>query len=153
MVGGPFVAVGANTFRMRFDALAPATGVGRGTFLAYSKGDAEYRYTEQVGMMPKGFATLTTGKEQKLSFPPIGDLKAGAAPVPLKATSDAELPVEYYVASGPAMVENGKLRITELPRRAMYPVEVKVVAYQFGRGVVPKVKTARPVEQIVRMQK
>jgi len=152
-VGGPFVAVGPNTFRMRFDALAPAVGAGRGTFLAYSEGDGEYRYTEQVGMMPKGFAALTTGQEQKISFPPIGDLKADAAPVPLKATSDSGLPVEYYVAYGPAVSENGKLRIMDMPTKAVYPIEVKVVAYQFGRAIPPLVKTAVPVEQIVRIHK
>lgn len=152
-VGGPFVAVGPNTFRMRFDALAPATGAGRGTFLAYSDGDAEYRYTEQVGMMPKGFATLTTGKEQTITFPPIGELKADAAPVPLKATSDSGLPVEYYVAAGPAVIENGKLRIAEVPQRARFPLEIEVVAYQFGSGVEPKVRTAIPVAHKVRVHK
>ncbi|MBM3997720.1 MAG: hypothetical protein FJ303_26790 [Planctomycetes bacterium] len=150
-VGGPFVAIGPNTFRMRFDALAPATSPGRGTFLAYNDGDAEYRYTEQVGMMPKGFGNLTAGKEQKIAFPPIGDLKADTAPVPLKATSDSGLPVEYYVAYGPAIIENGKLKIAEIPARARFPLPVKMVAYQFGRGVEPRVQTAPPVEQVVRI--
>jgi hypothetical protein len=152
-VGGPFVAVGPHTFRMRFDALAPATGTGRGTFLAFSEGDAEYRYTEQVGMMPKGFATLTTGKDQKITFPPIGDLKADAAPVPLRATSDSGQPVEYYVARGPAIIEDGKLRLAEIPFRATYPLEIEIVAYQFGSALEPKVKTAAPVSQQVRIRK
>ena len=151
MVGGPIVAVGANRFRMRFDALASATGAGRSTFLAYSEGDAEYRYTEQVGMMPKSFAGLNTGKEQTITFAPIGDLKANAGPVLLKATSDSGLPVEYYVAHGPAIIENGKLRIVQVPARATFPIEVKVVAYQFGRGLEPRVKTALPVERLLRI--
>ncbi len=150
-VGGPFVAVGANSFRMRFDALAPATGAGRGTFLAYSEGDAEYRYTEQVGMMPKGFAGLSAGKEQTITFAPIGDLKATDAAISLKATSDAGLPVEYYVAYGPAIIEKGTLRIVQIPARATFPIEIKVVAYQFGRGLEPRVKTAAPVERLVRI--
>jgi len=151
MVGGPFVAVGANQFRMRFDALAPAMGASRGTFLAYSEGDTEYRYTEHVGMMPKGFAGLNTGKEQTITFSPIGDLKANAGPVLLKATSDSGLPVEYYVAHGPAIFENGKLRIVQVPARATFPIEVKVVAYQFGRGLEPRVKSALPVEHLLRI--
>ena len=151
MVGGPFVAIGANRFRMRFDALAPATGAGRGTFLAYSEGDAEYRYTEQVGMMPKSFSGLDAGKEQTITFPPIGDLKANAAPVLLKATSDSGLPVEYYVAYGPVIIDNGKLRIAQIPARPTFPIEVKVVAYQFGRGLEPLVKTAQPVERSMRI--
>jgi hypothetical protein len=70
----------------------------------------------------------------------------------LKATSSAGLPVEYYVAYGPAVVEHGTLRIVELPRRAKYPVDIKVVAYQYGRGIEPLVQTAAPVEQTVRIE-
>jgi hypothetical protein len=67
--------------------------------------------------------------------------------VPLGATSDAGFPVEYYVARGPAQVQDGRLKIAEMPARARFPVEVKV--YQFGRGCEPLVKTAAPVEQTV----
>jgi hypothetical protein len=152
-VGGPLVAVGPDTFRMRFDALAPATSTGRGTFLAFSEGDSEHRYTEHVGMMPKGFATLTTGKEQKITFPPLGDLKADANPIPLGATSDSGLPVEYYAAYGPAVIDNGKLKITDLPLRATFPLEIEVVAYQFGRGIEPKIQTALPFSQRIRVHR
>ncbi|MBM4034773.1 MAG: hypothetical protein FJ291_23765 [Planctomycetes bacterium] len=152
-VSGPVVAVGPNALRMQFDALAPATEGGRVTFMAYSEGDAEHRYTEQVGMMPRGFAGLKAGKDQTIIFPPIGDLKAGGAPVELKATSDAGLPVEYYVAYGPAEVADGKLRVAELPARASFPIAVKVVAWQFGRALEPLVKTATPVEQVLHIRK
>ena len=152
-VSGPVAATGPNTLRMRYDGLAPATERSRVTFLAYSPGDAEHRYAEQVGMMPRGFRGLTKGKAQTITFPPIGSLTAGAPPVKLNATSDAGLAVEYYVAHGPAAIEDGKLRIGELPARAKFPLAVKVVAYQFGRGVEPLVKTATPVEQTVRIEK
>jgi hypothetical protein len=76
-----------------------------------------------------------------------------SAPVELKATSDAGLPVEYYVACGPAEVEGGKLRIAEVPVRAAFPIAVKVVAWQFGRGLEPLVKTAAPVEQTIQVEK
>jgi hypothetical protein len=151
-VGGPVAAAGAHTLRIKYDALAPATDPGRVTFLAFSEGDAEYRFTEQVGMLPRGFAGLTVGKEQSITFPPVSDRKVDAGPVDLKATSDSVLPVEYYVAYGPAVVEDGTLRIAEVPVRASYPIEVKVVAYQFGRGVEPRVKTAVPVERILRIE-
>lgn len=103
--------------------------------------------------MPRGFTGLTIGKDQTITFPPVPNLKVGAGPVALNATSDSGLPVEYYVAYGPAVTENGKLRIVEVPARAMFPVEVKVVAYQFGRGVEPRVKTAAPVERVLRIEK
>ena len=89
--------------------------------------------------------------DQTITFPPIGNLKANARPVQLKAVSDAGLPVEYYVASGPATIDSGKLKITELPARAKFPIKVTVVAYQCGRGIEPLVKTAEPVEQEIRI--
>jgi hypothetical protein len=152
-VGGPVVPAGPNTFRMQFDGLAPAGEGARVTFMAYSAGDAEYRYTERVGMMPRGFGGLKSGQVQTLTFPPVGDLKADSGPVELKATSDAGLPVEYYVACGPAKIAGGKLKISEIPARATFPITVKVVACQFGRGVAPLVQTAVPVEQTIRIEK
>ena len=152
-VSGPVAAAGPNTFRMRYDALAPATERSRVTFMAYSLADAAYRYTELVGMMPRGFRGLGKGRQQTLTFPRIGDLKADSAPVAMKATSDAGLAVAYYVAYGPARIADGKLEIREIPARATFPIALKVVAYQFGRGVAPLVKTATPVEQTIRIEK
>jgi hypothetical protein len=150
-VSGPVVAAGPNTLRIQYDNLAPATERSRVTFMACSTGDPKYRYTEQVGMMPRGFQGLTKGKPHTITFPPIGDLKANGLPVRLKATSDAGLPVEYYVAYGPATVVRGKLKIADLPARAKFPIEVKVVACQFGRGTEPLVQTATPVAQAIRI--
>jgi len=150
-VSGPVAATGPNTFRMHYDGLAPATEGARVTFMAYSAGDAEYRYTEHVGMMPRGFNGLKKGKAQTITFPPVGDLKADGGPLELKATSDAGLPVEYYVAYGPARVAGGRLEVCEVPARATFPIAVKVVACQFGSGVAPLVQSATPVEQTIRI--
>ncbi len=144
-VSGPFVPVANDKFQMKFSALNPADESYRGTFLAYSEGDKEYRYTEQVGMLPRGFGKLTGGKDQVITFPELPDLKPDSKPVELHATSDAGLPVAYYVAYGPARIEAGKLVLTDVPQRASFPIAVKVVAWQFGSGVDPKVKTADPV--------
>jgi hypothetical protein len=51
------------------------------------------------------------------------------------------------------VVEGGKLRAAQVPARARLPLTVRVVAYQFGRGVEPLVKTASPVERTVRLVK
>jgi hypothetical protein len=152
-VGGPVEVAGPNKLRMKYDAVAPATEGGRVTFMAYSVGDKEYRYTEQVGMLPRGFNGLTRGKPQTITFPDIGNLKVNSSPVELKATSDAGLPVEYYIGVGPAVIEAGKLKLAEIPVRAKYPITVKVVAYQFGSGVEPVVQTAKPVEQTLLIEK
>lgn len=71
----------------------------------------------------------------------------------LTATSDAGLPVDYYVAYGPATVADGRLRVAELPARATFPIAVQVVAWQFGRGVAPLVRTAPPVAQTIQVGK
>ena len=102
--------------------------------MAYSEGNEEYRYTEQVGMMPRGFKGLTKGAVQAITFPEIPDLPAGSEGVGLRAISDSGLPVEYYVARGPAAIVHGRLVLRDVPLRAKFPIEVEVIAWQFGRG-------------------
>jgi hypothetical protein len=89
----------------------------------------------------------TDGAEQRISFPKIADQKAGAKLVKLAATTDARLPVHYFVREGPAEVDGATLRLTAIPPRAKFPVKVTVVAWQWGRAAGPKVKTAERVEQ------
>ena len=38
--------------------------------------------------------------------------------------------------------------LKDLPQGAIYPIEVRVVAYQYGRGLEPLVQTAKQVEQV-----
>lgn len=152
-VSGPIVRAGKHRFRIEYDALTPAGSRSRATFLACSEGDKTYRYTEQVGMMPRGFRGLTKGKKQTITFSEIQDVPADAKPIELKASSDADLPIQYYVAEGPAVVKDGKLHITEVPVRATYPIEVTVVAAQFGSGVEPKVQTATPGKRTFKITK
>ena len=152
-VSGPVVASGPRTLRIQYDALAPATESSRVTFLAYSEGDDEYRYTEQVGMMPRGFKGLTKGREQTITFPPLENITLDSGPLTLKATADSGLPVAYHVAYGPAVISDGKLRIAEVPARAKFPIRVGVVAYQFGSGIEPRVQTAKPVERTLLIER
>jgi hypothetical protein len=151
-VGGPVVATSPNTLRIQFDALAPADEKGRVTFLAFSPGDDAYRCTEQVGMMPRGFSGFNKGRPQQIAFPCPNDLRADGDPVTLSASSDCGLPVEYYVAHGPARIVGDQMMIAELPRRATFPIAVKVVAWQFGRGIEPLVATAAPVAHTIHIR-
>ncbi len=153
-ISGPVRSVGGHKLHMHYDALTPAAARRqRATFMAYSAGNDEYRHTEHVGMLPRGFKGLRRGKDQTITFPAPGKLSVGGEGVELKATSDAGLPVNYYVAYGPAKVADGKLLPAEVPARAAFPIEVKVVAWQFGSGVEPKVKTAEPVERTTTLNK
>ena len=89
---------------------------------------------------------LTEGKRQHILFPGLEDVKAGSAPLPLKAVSDCGLPVYYYVKEGPARItENNTLEFTPIPPRSHFPVKVTVVAWQYG--LKGKVQTAEPVER------
>jgi hypothetical protein len=47
--------------------------------------------------------------------------------------------------TAPPRIKVGKLRIAEIPARAAFTINVRVVAWQFGRGVEPLVKAATPV--------
>jgi hypothetical protein len=152
-VSGPVVVTGSDTFRMQYDELVPATESSRVTFMAYSAGDNRYRFTEHVGMMPRGFSGFKKGTIQTVEFPSLTNLKPGDPPLQLTATASSGLSVEYHVAYGPARIVDNRLEITELPVRAVFPVRVKVVAYQFGRGIEPLIKTAVPVEQTVLITK
>ncbi len=152
-VGSAVVATGPDTLQFRFDGVTSAADGMRVTFMAYSVGDDQYRHTELSGMLPRGFSGLRDGKPQTITFPPIGNLKANSGPVELKASSDADLPVRYYVSVGPAVIENGKLKLSEIPARTSYPIRVTVVAWQLGRGIEPLVQTAKPVEQTIQIEK
>lgn len=148
-VSGPLALVKKHQLRIRFNSLTPATEKHRATFLACSPGDADFRYTEQVGMLPRGFRGLTKGKAQIITFPQPDDLHVNGKPVRLRAQSDAGLPVQCYVAYGPGRVEDGCLHIQDLPCGAVLPVRVAVTAWQFGRGLPPLVRTAEPVTRLL----
>ncbi|MFW6061728.1 MAG: hypothetical protein ACOC93_02865, partial [Planctomycetota bacterium] len=62
-VHGPLVTVGDRKLRMQFDGITPIGGRIRGFFIAYSEGDEEYRYTEHLGMLPRGFTGLSKGED------------------------------------------------------------------------------------------
>ncbi len=151
VAGGPLEVASGSSFRVRFSALAPADNPGRSMFLAFSEGDENFRYTEKIGMMPRGFVGLVGGAEQVINFPDLEDVKVDSKPVELHATSSSGLPVNYYVSRGPAVIKDGELRLAEVPERAKFPIEVEVVAWQFGSGKTPKVKTAVPVKRVFRI--
>jgi len=68
-------------------------------------------------------------------------------PLKLKATSNASVPVYYYIREGPAEMDGDTLKITGIPSRAKFPMKVTVVSWQYGRSIDPKLQTAQPVER------
>jgi hypothetical protein len=93
------------------------------------------------------------GSPQRIDFPAIPDQRAGVESLKLAAVSSAGLPVSYYVVEGPAEVEGDSLVFTKVPPRAKFPVVVTVVAWQWGRGTDPKVRTAERVERSFLLKK
>jgi hypothetical protein len=139
---GPAVQTGPNTFQFAMNRVN-STEDGRNFDIwvwASHPGDAKYKSMVQQAMIrvPQN----TEGREQKISFPEIADVKAGTKSLKLNATSDAETKVYYYVLEGPAEVDGDALQFTKIPPRAKLPVKVTVVAWQ--HGLPGKVKTAAP---------
>lgn len=73
------------------------------------------------------------------------------ASVPIAATSDASVPVEYFVQGSPAGLVGNILHFTESPLRAKHPAKVNVVAWQYGTA--GKLYSAEPVTRIFSITK
>ena len=131
-----------NTFQVQFDRQAFRPPM----IQVIQQGNDQYRRSTQPGKVNLP-ARNSEGKPQTISFPEIGNQKVGVKSLQMKAISDAGIPVSYYVTVGPAVVEGNQLIFTEIPPRSKYPVTVTVVAWQYGRSIEPKVKTAEPIVQ------
>ena len=148
-VCGPVEKISPDTFAVRFQKETLLNTNARNyelVFAATHPGDAEYKPAVQQAHMfiP---ARNTQGAEQHITFPEIPNQKEGTKSLKLNATSDANVPVSYFVREGPAEIDGDVLKFTEIPPRAKFPVKVTVVAWQYGRSSEPELKTAEPVEQ------
>ena len=150
---GPVALTGPDTFTVSLDrSVYTPNGRNHDLWLLVSQpGDAHYKSAVQPLLVH--LPDNTEGAAQKITFPRIPDQKAGVRAVTLAATSDAGLPVHYYVREGPAEVEGSTLRVSDIPPRTKFPMEVTIVAWQWGRSLDPKVQTATPVEQTFHITK
>jgi hypothetical protein len=145
---GPVVQTAPDTFAIRFYRMGMDNKKRTNDIwlMAVHGGDGEYKRAVQQSQLRFPMKNLA-GAHQAITFPSIGDQKAGTRSVTLAAKSSAGVPVYYYVREGPAEVDGSTLKFTEVPPRAKFPVKVTVVAWQWGRSIEPKLKTAEPVEQ------
>ena len=146
---GPFEKMSADTFAVCFQKETLLATNARNYELvlaATHPGDAEYKSAVQQAHMfiP---SRNTQGAEQHIVFPEIPNQKFGIESLKLNASSDANVPVHYFVREGPAKIDGDELKFTPIPPRAKFPVTVTVVAWQYGRSIEPKLKTAEPVKQ------
>ena len=146
---GPFEKLGPDKFAVRFQKetlLSSNASTYELVFAATQPGGADYKPAVQQAhiFIP---ARNTRGTEQHITFPEIPDQKTGAGPIPLRAKSDAGVPVYYDVREGPAKIEGDVLKLTIIPPRAKFPVKITVVAWQYGRAADPALQSAAPVER------
>ncbi|MCW3062636.1 MAG: hypothetical protein JWQ02_4457 [Capsulimonas sp.] len=146
---GPVIQTGPDTFSIRYYRMG-MDNVKRSNaiwLLAVHPGDAQYKKVEQQALLTIPLRNIK-GAEQHITFPQLPDQKAGVKSLKLSATSDAGVPVYYYVREGPAEVTNDNtLTFTKIPPRAKFPVKITVVAWQYGRSIEPLLQSAEPITQ------
>lgn len=144
VITGPLVKLGPNVFRYS-DSRETGTD---GWMVEQAAADAEYRKAVQPAKIH--FPQNTQGTDQVIKFSPVRDRRIGTKAVLLSATSDAKLPVHFYVLSGPARVDGDRLIFSEVPKGGAHRIEIHVVAYQPGRPLMegkPAIKAAKPVQR------
>lgn len=145
---GPVERVGPDTWAIRFYRMGMINQKRSNEiwFAATHPGDETYRRSVQQAVLHFPLKNAQ-GADQSIDFPAIPDQPSDATTLPLKAISSAEVPVHFYVREGPAEIDGNTLRFTQIPPRAKFPVAVTLVAWQWGRSIDPKLKTAEPVER------
>lgn len=146
---GGLVQTGPDTFKVALSqgGIARQGNPWEPWIMAYQPGDKDYRAADRpmhlwISLINKA------GAPQNITWPAIPNQKAGVKSVALGAASDSNLPIQYFVVSGPAEVQaDGTLKILPIPVRSRYPVTFRVGAFQWGRAAEPKVASAGPVYQ------
>ena len=148
-ITGSAAAVDRGTWRIALDRIASTTDRRSADIwlLAETPGDVRFKSAVQQAVLH--VPANKAGAEQRITFEPIPDQRAGAKVLGLHATSSAgsEVKVRFYVREGPAEVEGDTLRLTAIPPRARFPLKITVVAWQLGRATAPALQTATPVER------
>jgi hypothetical protein len=146
-ITGPVIKVDDSTFK-----IWPQLGYWQNThsyelwFAATQQGDDDYKPAVQQSQMLVP-PTNKIGKEQHITFSPIHNQLPNIKGIKLAATSDAGVPVNFYVQEGPAEIKSDVLSLTDIPPKSRFPVKVTVVAWQYGNSNEPKLQTAIPVSQ------
>lgn len=146
-ISGPFKKVNANTFMVSFDRSYNTKDKRMElVFKATHPGDKDFKPAVQQASMIIPVKNRE-GTEQHLIFSKIPDQKEGIKSIRMIASTNSGMPVQYYILEGPAEIQGNRIIFTKIPPRSKFPVKVTVVAWQYGRSLSPKIKTAEPVEQ------
>ena len=148
---GGGVQFSPDSFRIQYRQFGTTRYAANIQIMAYHEGDATYKYAEQAGQI-KFPDKNKEGEPQTITFPEIGEISKATKSYDLKAVSSVGLPIYYYIKEGPAIVKDNQLLLDGIPPRAKFPIKLTIVAWQYGRGIAPLIKTATPVEQVVYMK-
>ncbi len=147
------VQISPDELRIRPDPMSLVRHSASISAIAYKEPDDTYNYTEQVCRIDLP-GKITEGKPQKITFNALPAWKLGdTQKIELKGTSDSGLPVGFAVLDGPAQIKDNVLTVTDIPPNTKFPVEINVVAYQWGSLVDPKVQSADSITQTILIQK
>jgi hypothetical protein len=146
-ITGPFKKINDSTFQICFERGLNNTAKGyQCWFAAEHSGDKDFKPAVQQAKMDIPVRN-GEGRSQTITFPKIENVKQGVRMVSLTATSSTNVPVQYYVREGPALVTGNKLEFTKIPPKSKFPVKVTIVAWQYGSMTEPAIRSAEPVEQ------
>jgi hypothetical protein len=151
---GPVKKTGNDTFavsfyRMGFNNNRRSNDIW---LMAHSLGDKNHKGASlQCGFrIPLPYKE---GLDQQINFPAVPNQKPGISSLKLNATSTSGMPVYYYIQEGPAEISGNTIQFTGIPPRSKFPLKITVVAWQYGRSIEPKVKSAEPVFQTFYIEK
>jgi hypothetical protein len=114
--------------------------------MAYEPGDSVYRSADRPAHILIDVRNKK-GEPQSLDFAKLPEVNSGTQTIQLQGKASSGLPVQFYVESGPAVVEGNTLRLLPIPPRSRYPVRVLVSAYQWGRAGDHPIQSSGPVTQ------
>ena len=139
---GPIIPIGNNKFQISLDRTwknSPVCVALRNIGTDNIRAIAEPGY---INLEPN-----TKGIIQHISFNKLPGFVSQKQSIILRATTDSNMPVSFFVVSGPAIINKNELIFTSIPPRTRYPVKVTVSAWQWGRSDEPKIQTANIVTQ------
>lgn len=145
---GPVAKVNDTTFTVRFYRMGFNNPKRTNDIwlIGSSESDQHYKSTVQQLAMRIPFPNRE-GIDQHIRFDSLPNVKKGCKSITLQASTDSKMPVYFYVKEGPAELVDERLVLKAIPPRSKMPIKVTVVAWQYGRTVEPKVKTAEAVER------
>jgi len=155
-ISGPVQELAPGVFALRFNRTGTDNRKRNSEIwlAAVHPGDAHFKRSIQQGILRFPWRN-EEGAPQTITFAEIPAQRADGLDgrsLKLHATSDAGVRVHYYVREGPADVVGDELRFTRIPRRAKFPLKVTIVAWQWGRTLEPKLRTAKPVTRTFLIQ-